>query len=489
MKPSNLFFSFFLSLTFVLSACSSAKSRGEDALAAGNAEEALREYDAAVSENSSDEEALTGRQRARIELLRAKLIQVRMLRFAKNEEEQLKLVLWILSKEAEWNIAPDVKAALAQQEEVDDALDLVRVRIREDLQKAFPLRALLTMKKHQLLIPPKDASLMEKAMAQKGREVCAILTKQKEGRTPYYNHFAERFCAYWKRPFSSGPEVKAQEENSRMASILFRGARFEIAGDLNSATRSILEQAMQDAFKRTPWYSAAGPSLLTGTIRAAYSANHTKVGIFQVQNYYADETYVDHEQVTKFRQVPYEETERVYDPSTNNYTERKFTNYRTETYMETQPVERTRSVERSYRYPAWQHEQTLAVSLDGSALIKNEKIDFALRDTSVAKGIEHNEDRPEMGLRPSQPNLPDPEGWLKQKVEAFAANFAERAQKRWIELFCAAPEGKASGNAWIGNQAVLCLRGKPSSMPAFAENWFQNTLGVSAQDAYSYLGI
>jgi hypothetical protein len=239
------------------------------------------------------------------------------------------------------------------------------------------------------------------------------------------------------------------------------------------------------------WYDPKGSHVSRVKVTGLFVPKHDKELVNQVHEYTIQVPYTAYVPVMKTRQVPYQTTQYqcVYNYNVGNICGNvPVTAYRTEFYSENEPVTLYQTVPKTLPYQAYKHYQTLILTLDGKAEIHGAQIPFNLAEKSDATGMEHDWNRPEIGLYPKKPNLPDPLEWVKGNLSSFASDFATNTDNLWEKLYCK-PSPKGRSTASSSEQIHRCLRLKHSSPPEFIANWYKRTLGVSLEEAKTLIGI
>ena len=118
-------------------------------------------YDNHLVVNPDDERALVGRQKSRQAIVNSGLIEVRMLRLAGNYEEACQKFEAILESESQWQIKYDSAMAFSQEEEVKKLSSFVIGKIKESINKRFPMKARFYMQKFVLLLASSGAQRLD----------------------------------------------------------------------------------------------------------------------------------------------------------------------------------------------------------------------------------------------------------------------------------------------------------------------------------------
>lgn len=475
-----------LALAFVALGCATPAERGKKALEEGNFEQAAHYYAIAAQSKPEDPEIKAGLQKARTELLGVQLIQVRQARLAGSIDQALDLLLDVQRKESEWGLTVGGKVAFTQEEEVGMGWQAFKKQILDRVAQKSP--ALATHRRYKLYEPLfgskfKDWAPVGAEVSRQGKADCTALRKEAGKGHPYYERWLGQYCQYWGEEGPGGDESVAKMGVGAIDFVIKAEA-------IPLEVRGALKESVEARFRETPWYHPKGGKRLKLEIEAQFSQKREKTGTVLVQNYMESQQYVAQRLVTKQRQVPRSVVKYVLDPATGQSVPRETVEYVTESYTESEPYQDTRQVERTYRYPAWKHEQELSLAVAGEAELDGSKLTVTHSEKSVASGIEHDEEQPAMGLHRSRPGLPEPPQWLREQVLVFADRLKARANQLWSDQYCQAESGGGSNPSVTSSERVQrCWAARPTPTPAYVEEWFRSRTGLSAADASQSLGL
>jgi hypothetical protein len=475
-----------LCLGAIAVACASAKERGDKAMESGNFESAVQNYESAVKRDPNDQESIAGLKRAREELLGQKLIQVRLARQGGNSYEALGHLLRVIDLENTWKFFPGGKIGFTQEEESKAALGFAKGLITADLKAMQPLKAELFLRSYKPIFSVdggKEFNAVQAAVNKTGKQHCGSFAKQVIKGRPYFARWVASYCQFWGENLGKSAAFAEPLSNTLYGDVKVKLDTEGLAPEIASQ----VGQAVDEALTKTPWYDAQGKNVVEATLMGSFTQSKNKNGIILIHTYSALENYTEKVPVQKIRQVAYTAWEQRLDPSgaTRSVPVQR---YRDETYWEQVDQTKSRSVEKNFRYPAWKHDQQLAIHLAGTFVINGKTIDASVSDKSNADGIEHDENHPEMGLKPSRPDVPNAATWQKEKVAAFAAAFRDQAAALWRTAFCEV-DASAASVADSGDRVAKCVRslGENEATPPFAEEWYVKNTGVSAKQASGLL--
>ena len=469
-----------LSAIFIVG-CSTMKDRAKESLDSGNYESALHDYEQLASRHPDDPEAVEGLKKARGGYLAQKLIEVRKARMSGNLDGALGILLDVNQKEDAWKVMPSMNAGFTQSEELESAWPPFKARVLQDIQEKKPLRSELFLRKYETVFGSryaKDYSALHTKVLMSGKERCHEFKKASARNLPFYAIFTGRFCQFWGEPGAeSGPAGQA----------LYGSLRLNVTGkDIPLELQGELKSTVEKSFTQSAWYDPRGQKTMTADVQAEFSNHADKSALVLEKAYQEDEHYVNREQVKKTRQVPYTYQEHQ-DPKNPNSPLVNRYGTRSEDFYVEEPVEHVRKVDRSFRYPAWNHTQDLAMTELGTFHVENKTFDVSQSDKNHSEGVEHNEDRADIDLHPSRPNLTDQSAWIRGEIAQFSASFLSKAQNLWRDSYCA-PDASATSLGQTGEQVMRCSRGVGlSSAPGFVSEWYGSYLGVDPNTAESAL--
>ena len=472
-----------LILAVVLTHCASMKKRGAEALQAGEYDKAAEYFEKAVNEDSQDIEAAAGLRQARAQVLSQKLITVRNARLASNLDAAVEQLAWIVKKEREWGIQPGGKASFTQEEEVELLTRFFISRVDAEIKAEFPLRSQRLLKLLGGVFPPKTTTPLRARVLNAGKASCAKMKAELADEQPWFAQFVSEYCGYW------GESVKlSTATRTALNGELYGSLQLSNRPDgLSPEVYAGLTQKLQKAFHALPWFEAGGAKSAQGSFKGNLSVERSKSGVVLVKNYFEPEQYVEQVMVTKTRTVSYTESVSQYDSTTKSFQWQQVPRTRQETYTETEPQQKTRQVERAYRYPAWKHAQNIALFVDADFKIGGQLFNVAVSDKDASEGIEHDENQPKYGLQAQSPHLPEPNQWSSEKLKALVDGFTKRGSELWDEAYCSAG-GLGGSLAQAGNRAQLCLRAHSGeSAPEAVQEWYKTTLGLNVRDAQALL--
>jgi hypothetical protein len=475
-------------LLVFISSCSTTSKRAKSALESENYDEAIDLYGQILADDVSNTDATAGLHAAQQGFLGKKLIQTRMARLAENWPDSLSLLSLAITKEKAWKTAPSGNVAFTQEEETGYAIGYTRRFVSATVQAHHPLAAEDFFSAYKVIFDDRNDDSIQASKNEiqtGGTAECKSLRKMRGAKTPHFDLMVSQFCLHYGLSEDNQKLLDNSEKSVRttlIAAIQLNFAKNSFA----DVAQTQLQDALRGSFQRTAWYDPKGSQLLVLNVSGSFSENHTKNPVVLEQDYQEAEQYVEQVSVTKTRDVSYMDTQTTIDPLTGQPQTSTVPRVRQETYQDWEPQERTRYITKSYRYPAWKHEQALSLTTEMTGSLADAPLQFSLTDAAHADGIEHDENQPSMGLSPSRPKLLDPNQWEKDEFLKLAPQLATRASALWRDHFCGDFTGKSS--AETGEKVLLCLRQSDQPMPAAADQWASNEFGIKAIRIQEVLG-
>ncbi|GEM_PF-6342299 len=473
-----------LPIVLLFTGCTSLKGKAKHFLEVGAYEQALDYYQRAVDKDPADAEARSGLNLARTKYIDKKLIETRMARLGGNSQNAMDLLLDVVQKEKTWQFAPVGQVSGTQEEETAEGLRFLEAKSQQAISSDRPLVGLYFYKHYQPVfessIPGAYSQSLKKVQA-KGKTQCQKLSKLREKGRPYFSQFVARICGVW------GQEQKDLAAiSTEIAKTLFNSvsAKYTIE-HLEPSLRSELDALVQEAFRQTPWHNANSLKKLMLGVNGTFNRQHSEQVETLIHNYSVMEPYTAYEEVKKTRTVPYSDFQMqcYYDSKNQSQcSQNPVTKYRQEEYSETEARTRYREVPRTFPYSATRLRQIVELSLDGKLDFPAEPQNIGLQEKYEKAGYRHEHNRPDIGLKPSDPGLADPNVWFRDQARAFSGKVRSQSEQYWSALFCRAEAGSAL-LATTGEQVQKCLANSQAGSPSFADLWYQAHFGLTLAQA------
>jgi hypothetical protein len=481
----------FAVVAITLAACSGLRGKADALYEKGAYFEAIQTYEAALQQNGRDEDALAGLKKARGMYLDKKLIEVRKARLGTNRQLAIDTLLELVKNEAQWDFFPGGAIAVTQEEESIEAMRFVEAQMNDSVTKDRPLWGLYLLNHYQPIFSGSLSTRREmllRQLSKVGVKQCENLARNESPSQPYFSELVRKVCTAW----GVADKGKTAGRLGKRA-VLYRAIRVEpqIAG-FSRAYRAALSSSLENAFQQTPWFDPEGGQILNLNLTGEFRLIHETRPEVRIHGYSVQVPYTDYQEVSKTRQVAYQEYVDGchYDAVTNANVcnPRQETRYRNETYTEREPVTRYRSEPRSQRYDGIQHHQSLDLLAQGELRLGKLSKPLRLQGAAQKDGFEHHFNLPNMGLTPADPDLLDPEAWIRHHSEILGSDLRAQAEELWIGQYCQPMNAEPTLVA-TGDNVHRCLRLTYKSPPAFADAWYGRFFGLNVAQADELLKL
>lgn len=469
-------------LVFALSGCMSSLERANELYEKGQYAEAAGTYQYVLQYDPQNADALEGLKKSQVKVIENRLIEIRKLRMAGDADGATQALLGVMNELRSKGIGSN--AAYTMEEELDFGTKNAIGKLRTALRENKPLKATGLINSYEPLFQEKRKAEFDKVKADNqaaGRDMCAGYQRQSFRGLPFMAEYIARMCTN-----VFGKEFKARDYDPADATrTLVRDV--ELAGSAHGLAQNFVDEAGQkykDALKASPWYHPNGGVVWKMGVSGHFSEQVNRVPIQLVHQYTAQENYVTVENVNRTRQVPYETYEPVQVMIAGQLTtqQQRVTKYRTESYTERMPVERTRDVQRTYPYGAFSVTKALALDLDVGVTDGPKFGGLKLAQQGQWSDTENPIAVPSVGLGAKGASLPDTAQWIRSQIDASAATFQRQATDLWMTTRCNPPP-QAMGSLAAGNHALGCTFTGKAQAPKALDDWMLKSLGVTAADA------
>ena len=416
-------------LVFGLLACASAEKDAREKLETGDYAGAAEIFEKIVRKEPENAEAKEGLRRAREGVIGDRLISVRKARTSANADSALDQLLEIHSLEKAWGVYPAEAARFTQDEETAFAWKPFVERVEIALRAKQPLRAeTLWMRYGPVFASGKSAQPLDALsvhIVRAGKSRCEDLVGRVGRHDPYYAGFVARYCRHWKASARPAAGIEKGRLRDLIGAVAWTG---KIDGT-SDAQMAIVRKTLEDGLRGTAWFDPAGAKRLPVSLAGASHFSHTKTMVTRVKEYDEDEAYETTETVTKTRSVPYDATVTEVDPVDGQLKTRTVQKVREESYLDSEPVVRHRSVRRQFPYSALYHEQAIDWSGTLTAPLGTQTLTVNASKRDTAQGDEQQLTNVQAGLAPMHPILIDPLAWTGSASQDWARDFAGQLRK------------------------------------------------------------
>lgn len=445
--------------SLLLCACSSAHKKAEKFMDAGLYDDAARVYEEILTKSSDDEDAVIGLKKARDASVDKRLIEVRMARLGGNQDLALNLLLQVVELEKQWKLIPAGKVAFTQDEEKAFGLQFFQAKIGRDLREKKPLRGEYSLRKYRTLFsgePSGRYRALQSQVQELGKNHCQTEWKKDLSKgKPFYTLLLKQVCSFWGETVSVHPDDLAS-----LGALLFGSiqVRAKIEG-LSEESRALWEEGVSKVFRGLAWFDQVGKKKLDVVITGSLLESKSKNSRHQIHYYSVSEPYTEYVKVRKaIAGQPGKYTEEV----------EKRTSYR--------------SVQKEHPYLAYEIEQILKLNVNAPvALGEPSPILVGQSGETSAKGIEHYENIPMIGLSSKRVTLESPVAFANEQGKLFIKKFEKSLKSRWVELFCGS-NALGGGPTEGAESAAKCLRQRTEEPIPLIDEWLQKVFGIQSQE-------
>lgn len=425
-------------VTFVIfvTACSSLVDKGDKLFEKGMFEDAAAFYERALLRDPNDIEATVGLQRSRNRIIDSGLIDVRMMRLSSNYVGAANKLEDILRKQESWNIKMLGAASITQEEETGYAEKWLRSEAENLSQSQHPDRFLWFKKSYSFLIRNAqfDSHLeqYQRSLNHLGKQKCHSLVSDVSGQKFYLSEFVEKYCHSWGETVSLTLDEKDKSRYQGLVSREFVRFNTEDNSAQKIALRNQLSK-LEDQFKNSLWYSSNGEMEVEMDVagRVDYSRS--------IKRIVKSKTYS--EKVTE--QLP---------DGTN----------------------KTKSVERTYRYPVAVYNEKYNMRITYRAMLHSQTLKHELTESERNQDEGHNSTFRPARVYPSTARLMSTNDIIKRELSTTNLQIQNKLNNLWKESYCSNGLGSQQGE-----NILRCGKVEPDN--AYVNNWFTQRFGVDYQ--------
>lgn len=468
-----------------LAACGGLQKEADLLLEDKNYQDALGIYDRILQSSPSDAKALNGRKHARLGVIEQGLIEVRLKRLSGQKDASLESLDELITRMSEWSLYPEGPVAFTQKEEMTFASKEVETDLDRQLAEGKSFRAQWTLQRWAKLFPTErlsSVSSWQQKISKAGLETCEKWTKATDKSSPFYTRFVLKSCGLFGELDVPMPRAKEQ-----FAWIEPRFQGMVLARDLQPEQETQLKQKLQESFRRSPWYEEASETVLFATLEPKYQFQQDKKNVHLTHAYLVQVPYQSEELVDVQTWVPDDRVVTIVGLDGKARTEVVRDSKRV-TKSEMRSITRFRNEVRHIPFEAMQFDLTAEMSVDlrlQSSYFDQAQKAYYSEDAKFY--IQHGNDSPEVGLRPSFPKIPGSTEVFVQLADRFANEFGDEMRNLWKKEFCNPPTG---GRFLVVSEKVhRCLHGSKDAVPDFAEKWMKKEIGLSYREWQALAGL
>lgn len=430
-----------LAVIAALSACTTLRSRGDEAFQKKDYLEAQRLYDAALKSDPDDEDLRRRRDSARTAVLYGLIVDAREARLRHDLPRAAAHLHALLTHRDAWKSPAVVPPTLAA--ELAAASQDIATTVETETRRVGPLAAEHLATKFATLLAHADFGTRRKDVhthvRAAGLATCARLADEAD--TPYWKWIVAHYCAHWGNSTISVPALPN----------LVGGV--DVAGSISGLTGPATHAALDAGLRASVWFARGAPRIpatAKGTLDATFSSTSgTRSRDYTVQVPYTDyetrqvsyqEPYDDTEYYTE--QVPHTEYKTNSDGVVESQTvyrseskSRSVTKYRTAYRSETVEVTKYRAEARTHVYAVIERSARYTSSLRAEA----HGVVATIASDEHESGIDHDSTNSEAGVYPEQANLTTREAFAAREAKRLGDELRARLDTAYGARFCSAP--------------------------------------------------
>lgn len=390
-------------------ACSSLTDQGDDLFEKGLYLEAEKTYNEALQKDANDSKAMSGLQKARVKIIDVGLIEVRMLRLAKNFLVAADKLENLLQKQASWRVQFTSGIAETQETESRSSKDYLIGEMNREVDSGFPERSYWLWHTHKMILENNGSSPDLEAVRSKntasGKKKCTDLQSLPTGKDVFLRTFVSRYCSLWGSAWSS--------KNKIDDAWLYSNVKFEnqykvenlnYSGSLNSQA---LKDALEKAFRSTAYFHPSANRTL------ALSMSGTLA-------------YSDHRNSER-RRKSYQDEE---------VTEQLVTTTDEKGVKKDEKQKKKKKITREFSYFVTTHQESANFVSNVKGTVGDQSFSSNHQDSTQRSSESHNESNEKAGVYPQKPKLIDVKSWFAQQDNTAVANFKKDLNQTWSQHFC-----------------------------------------------------
>jgi len=390
-------------------ACSSLTDQGDELFEKGLYLEAEKTYSDALQKDATDTKAMTGLQKARVKILDVGLIEVRMLRLAKNYLAAADKLEGLMQKQAVWRVQFTSGIAETQEYETRKAKEFLVAEMNREVDTGYPERAHWLGQTYRTVLESNGISPDLEAVRNKntvaGKKRCAGFQSLPSTKDVFLRSFVSRYCSIWGTSWSSKNKIDDE--------WLFSDIRFEnqyrvenlnYSGNLDSKG---LEDSFEKVFKITPYYHPAASRVLSLRMSGTLSYKDRMKTDRRRKSYEDEEIWEEKVVTTDDKGVKHENK-----------------------------VKKKRKISKQFEYLVTVHDESATYASTVMGSIARQGYKSSHQDSIQRSSESHNESHFKAGIHPEKPKLLDVKAWFAQQDKAAAAAFETDLNRTWGQHFC-----------------------------------------------------
>lgn len=471
-----------IGLLLFLAACASNKKAAIKLTEEGLHEAALEQWVLAYKDDPKDLEVQVGLRMCQEKVSNERLIRIRDLRNAKEDEQALVEMQSLIALQTQHGIRLDYNSSTFQGRETQLLSRYNNAQILNLATSGKPLAAELRYRKYENVFQSlAEFKNLKARIISSGILQCKNLRKDIKGK-PFFRSFVTQYCKFFV------PDQLIKTTKTSIANVLYANPVVETSVEgIDPEMTAAMEKALKDGFEASPWFHPEAKKSLTMKVSGRYKWHRRSEVIPQAHSYDVEIPYTAYESVKKEREVPYESMEYScdYGAGKSECKNRPVTRYKTQTYYESEPVTKYRTETRVYKYEATKRTLDLEMALQGKILIEKSTNPFSFSRNETETAILHDINMLEINLKPRTTDVSDPKNVFQNYSTLAAIEARAELERVWIKNFCSLPQDRALSS--VGENVTKCRRA-PNYPFAFVDTWFENSFGVNSASAESIIG-
>lgn len=274
-------------LVFVcLAGCSSLHEQAQESFDTESYEQAASLYEDILAKKPTDKEALGGLKKSREESLKKRLVQIRLLRFAGQNQESIDELLRLKNDQRSWRQIPLGPSAFAQKEEVDFSFRFLKSQIKHYMKQKYFLKAKEVMSYYQPLFVDRDykesLAQLERELRVGGGDKCRKFKKQARVSQVHFSNFVTKYCEVFALAQNLPLSVSVQSDSYGHVDFDRKQSAF------SPAEAQTIASSLRRALQKSPWYSPQGRRRLFVDLKGRFKYGYKR------QKIRREHTYVDY---------------------------------------------------------------------------------------------------------------------------------------------------------------------------------------------------
>lgn len=390
-------------------ACTSLTDKGDELFEKGLFLEAEKTYNEALQKDATDTNALSGLQKSRVKIIDVGLIEVRMLRLAKNDLAAADKLENLLQKQAQWRVQFTAGIAETQDYESGKAKEFLISEMNREVDAGFPERAQWLGQTYRSIlenngVSPDLEAVRTKSLAS-GKKRCVDFQGLPKPKDVFLRSFVSRYCSIWGTAWSAKAKIddpwlysQAKFENN------YKVENLNYSGNLSSQG---LQDAFDKVFRTSPYYHPSANRVLALRMSGAFK--------------YADDRKSESRRKTYEDEEIWEEKVTVTDDKGVKRDDK---------------VKKKRKISRQFEYFVTLHRESASYASQVAGTIANQSYVSNHQDSTSRTSESHTERNTKAGVYPQDAQLMDVKSWFAQQDKVAAASFKADLDRTWSQHFC-----------------------------------------------------